>query len=228
MSIEKETFESNRWAECAVCGAIINPVEHDIPEDEEDTGLPVGWVEVVVRTVVPNPAAEVEAAHIAEAEATQRDVIEAQVQQSMMQVPPEAREQAKSQISKLREAITRIVRLQFPVGEPEEMPLTVVEFRYAVCPQHASKLVQLGMEELADVLAVPVGSAPFGNVPTVPLSNAPVAATPFVAPPAAAPPAAVATQPAAEVVAATPQTEEVVLPGAPSTVPPDDVKDGVA
>ena len=42
---------------CAVCGPATGQVENDLPtsEQDDDTGAPIGWAEVRVRRVVPNP-----------------------------------------------------------------------------------------------------------------------------------------------------------------------------
>jgi hypothetical protein len=48
-------FSRRETYQCDTCGRKTAPVDNDVGDDEDDPGVPVGWLRVTIERVIPNP-----------------------------------------------------------------------------------------------------------------------------------------------------------------------------
>ena len=158
--LERELFESTAYAECNECGKGVGPSDNDVPDDEDDTRLPVGWAMITIRMVTDNPDRAIEEAEIDAMHATRDEMVDAQVSMALAQIGQEQQPTA-DQIAMLRGQIAKVVALQAPIPQPEQPEHVVREWQFALCQEHVGLLDRLRLEDfdLSPPVA-PVSAAP--------------------------------------------------------------------
>lgn len=128
-------FHVTEIGSCVVTGENVSAVDNDVGEDE-DTRLPAGWVQIVLRRVVPNPEHAAVAADHAEVLEARRTAVEQQVQaivQSGAEVDPE----------ELRDTVELAMRAQWTPLENDEPEFAVEVYEFALSPKSIGRLKTL-------------------------------------------------------------------------------------
>jgi len=105
---------------CGVCGDGVGPVDNDVGDDE-DTNLPVGWLQVLVRRVVDNPD------HVSMA--THLDNL---VQQAIAAAPPDMPAPTQADLDGLRGQLAHEARKMVMIADTPAHMVEVVEMTVCV------------------------------------------------------------------------------------------------
>jgi hypothetical protein len=151
--------------ECELCGLACGWVDDDLPDDEEEVGVPAGWVRMDMKMKGLNPEL-----------AVFRQSLDALVAQTAQMFAPDGGEIAPEHFAMARE----IVEQQ---SSPPPATIILVDASFCLCRDCKPALVDLEIKDFED----PTPEAPAAAVPTPAPAPAPVAVEPAPVVPAPEP-----------------------------------------
>jgi len=142
---------------CNACELGTGPVENrDLADD--DTQLPLGWAEIVIRRKVANPGRALE-------EQAKLAAIEEYTAALKQAADEPGKQWTLPEVAQLRTAAEAHINMGWEASEPE---VVIEETEGQLCMEHVSLLGDLGFEEFAPVVVPAPVPAPVPVVPVVP------------------------------------------------------------